>query len=89
MQNNVIYITLEWEYVHLDNTHGDNNGPFIKNLISVTDSNITTVPNYEINIHTSETSLTETISTIYSSRLRKTPISRKDVFYGKNVWLKS
>ena len=53
--------------MNIDNTHNDNNGPFNNNLISLTYSNITTVPNYEINDHTAENILTETISNIHSS----------------------
>jgi hypothetical protein len=56
------------------------NSPFDKNLISVTDSNITTIPYSEITNHTAETSLTEPILTGASSRFKKIPISRKDEY---------
>jgi hypothetical protein len=75
------------KYEYLENTHAENNGPFNKNIISITDRNITTVPNNETTNHTAEISLNETITTVYSSRLWKTPISRKDKFYDKNVQL--
>ena len=76
-----------WEYEHLENTRSEKNGPLPKNPISITDSNITTVPNYEISSHTAETSLNETISAVLSSRLWTTLISRKNKFYEKIVQL--
>ena len=47
----VIPIALGWEYEHLENTNAENNGPIDSNFISVTESNIITVPNSDISSH--------------------------------------